>query len=99
MAMERLAMRKIREILRLRWAQGRSVREAAACLGICTGVVSKTSARAKAAGLDWAAVEALADDAALERRLYGEPTKDGETRPEPDPAWMHLELKRPSVTL
>ena len=30
MAMERLPMRKIREILRLRWQLGRSVRETAA---------------------------------------------------------------------
>jgi transposase len=99
MATERLAMRKIREVLRLRWVQGRSVREAATSLGVSTGVVSKITSRAEAAGLKWADVEAICDDDALERRLYGEPAEIGEKRPEPDPAWMHLELKRTGVTL
>lgn len=98
MAMERLAMRKTREILRLRWALERSARETAASTGVSTGVVSKTTARATKAGLDWAGVEAL-DDGALERRLYGTRSKPGVLRPEPEPAWMHRELRRPGVTL
>jgi len=40
MATERLPMRKIREILRLRRQQGLSVREAARALGVSVGVVS-----------------------------------------------------------
>ena len=50
MAKERLPMRKIREILRLRWMQGRSVREAASSLGVSTGAVSNVTSRAATAG-------------------------------------------------
>ena len=98
MAMERLVVREIREVLRLRWSLGRSTRQAASSLGVSVGVVAKTTERARKAGLDWAAVEGL-DDATLERRLYGEPTKPGAKRPEPDPAWMHQQLRRRDVTL
>lgn len=98
MATERLAMRKIREVLRLRWDQKRSVRETSESLGVSTGVVSKIEARARGAGLDLEKVGAL-DDPALERLLYGEPAAPGELRPEPDPVWMHQELRRKGVTL
>jgi hypothetical protein len=53
MATERLPMRKIREILRLRRQQGLSVRESARALGVSVGVVSKTSSRAEKAGISW----------------------------------------------
>ena len=98
MATERLLMRDIRQILRLRWDAKKSVRETAASVGLSTGVVGKCTARAKAAGLDWPAVEALGDDA-LERKLYGEKASPDAARPEPDPARMHIELKRDGVTL
>lgn len=98
MATERLEMRKTREILELRWAQGRSVRETAESLRISTGVVSKMVTRAKKAGLTWPKVPEM-NDAALERLLYGEPTAQGTSRPEPGQVWMHRELKRPGVTL
>lgn len=91
-------MRRTKEILRLRWSLGRSAREVSASLDVSTGVISKCAQRARSAGLDWAAVEAL-DDATLERRLYGEPAAQGTSRPEPDPALMHQELKKPGVTL
>lgn len=70
--MKRLAMSKTREILRLRWALGRSVREMARATGLSSGAVSKTESRARHAGIEWAAIEALDDDQ-LERRLYGGP--------------------------
>lgn len=86
--MERQSMSKTREILRLRWALGRSVREAARATNASAGVVSKTESRARHAGLDWAGVEGL-DDGELERRLYGGPKHlRGPSRPEPDPIWM-----------
>jgi hypothetical protein len=84
--MERLVMTKVREILRLRWALGASVREAARAAGVSAGVVSNTERRSKNAGLDWATVESL-DDVQLERRLYGGPKHTrGPTRMLPDPA-------------
>jgi transposase len=97
--MERLAMTKVREILRLRWALGRSVRESSRAAGVSVGVVSKTERRASGAGLDWLTVEGL-DDTELDRRLYGGPKHArSEGRVLPDPVWMHAELRRAGVTL
>lgn len=92
-------MSKTREILRLRWALGRSVRESARASGLSAGAVSKTESRARNAGVTWAAVEGL-DDEQLERKLYGGP-KHSRTpkRAVPDPLWTHAELRRPGVTL
>jgi len=97
MATERLSMRKIREILRHKWAAGRSHREVAASLGVSLGAVAAAEQRAREAGLDWAAVAAL-DDEALEARLYGA-TAAQRRRPLPDPVWIHTERKKPGVTL
>jgi len=97
--MERLAMSKTREILRLRWSQELSVRQTASATCSSTGVVSKTVNRARSAGLTWKEVESL-EDAALERRLYGGPKGlRGPDRPRPDPRWIAKELRRPGVTL
>ena len=97
MATERLPMRKIREILRHKWALGRSHREVAASLGISIGAVSAAEHRARDAGLDWPRIEAL-DETALEARLYGT-TVEQRRRPLPDPALLHAERKKPGVTL
>lgn len=70
--MERLPMNQVREILRLRWLQGLTVREASRALNVSTGVVSKVTNRAARLGLSWDAVQEMAD-ATLDRRLYGAP--------------------------
>lgn len=98
MATERLPMRKIREILRMRWHLELTVREVSRGLGISVGVVQKIAGRAKTAGLTWEAVEGL-DEAALEERLYGRPAAPGSDRPRPDPVYIHRELRRAGVTL
>lgn len=90
-------MRKIREILRHKWALGRSHRDVAVSLGVSLGAVSQAETRARDAGLDWFTVEQLDDDA-LEVRLYGV-AACGRRRPLPDPVVLHTELKRPGVTL
>ena len=61
MATERLPMRKIREILRLKWVAQRSHREAARSLGVSVGAVASVVGRAKTCGLTWAQLEALSD--------------------------------------
>jgi len=97
--MERLSMSKTREILRLRLGLGLSVRETSRACGASTGVVSKTVGRAKHAGLTWAQMESMSD-VELDRRLYGgAKSSRGPQRAEPDPLWMHQELRRPGVTL
>jgi hypothetical protein len=59
MATERLSIRKIREILRLKWVLGRSHREIKGAAGVGLATVTDTIARATAAHLDWPAVDAL----------------------------------------
>jgi transposase len=99
MATERLPMRKLREILRLKWVAERSHRETARSLGVSPGAVASAVSRARAVGLTWDAVDALSDDA-LERTLYGPtPAEIDGARPEPDLTWIHQELRRPGVTL
>ena len=75
MATERLPMRKLREILRLKWVAHRSHREVARSLGVSAGTVAAAVGRARARALTWEAVEALSDDA-LERLLFGPPAAE-----------------------
>jgi hypothetical protein len=96
MATERLPMRHIREILRLKWGLKRSHRETARSLGISPGAVASVLTRATTLGLTWDALAALADDA-LEQRLYGPKLSGGVARPLPDPRWLHTELRRAGV--
>ena len=100
MPTERLPMRKLRDILRLKWVAQRSHREVARSLGVSAGTVAAAVGRARGCGLTWAAVDALSDDA-LERRVFGAPSAEvvGAHRREPDLAWVHQELRRPGVTL
>jgi transposase-like protein len=79
-------MRNVREILRLRCERGLTVRQVARSLGVSTGVVSKTVARARHLSLTWDAVELLGDEA-LEERLYGlrEVAGKQSNRPLPEP--------------
>ena len=97
MATERLSMRKTREVLRLKWVLGRSHREIRSATGVGLATVSETASRAQVAGLDWTQVCALSDDE-LEARLYPRP-EPGTRRALPDPAHIHLELRRTGVTL
>jgi hypothetical protein len=50
---ERLSMRKIREVLRLRLAQGLSQRAIGISLRLSTGAVNACLSRARLAGLSW----------------------------------------------
>jgi transposase len=96
---ERLSMRKIREVLRLRFAQGLSQRAIGISLRLSTGAVNTYLNRARRAGLDWPLPGEL-DDARLETLLYPPPPAvAAEQRPVPDWAVMHRELRRPNVTL
>jgi transposase len=98
MGAARLTMRKIRDILRLKWSLGVSHRRVAESLGVGVGTVAEALGRAAIAGLSsWAEVEGL-DEVALENRLYGDPPT-GSKRPLPDFCSIHKELHRKGVTL
>jgi transposase len=96
---ERLSMRKIREVLRLRFAQGLSQRAIGVSLRLSTGAVNAYLNRARLAGLSWPLPETL-EDTQLEALLYP-PSPDVATgqRPAPDWALVHRELRRPNMTL
>jgi transposase len=99
MATTRLPMRHLREILRQKYELKRSHRAVARSLAVSTGAVAGATSRAKRVGLDWAQIQALSDEA-LEERLYG--PRGGKRRgraPLPNPAHLHVELRRPGVTL
>jgi transposase len=67
MSGERLSMRKIREVLRLRLDQGLPQRAVAQSLGLSQGAVHRYVARARRAGLSWPLPEGL-DDSQLAMR-------------------------------
>ncbi len=97
--MERLSMRKIREVLRLRYAAGLSTRQVAASVQLAHSTVVEYGRRFAAAGLTWPLPAALSDTE-LERRLFPPaPAVPADTRPVPDWAVVHQELRRPGVTL
>lgn len=98
MATKRLAMRQIREVLRLKWATGLTHREIARACGTGAATVADYLGRAKAAGLSWPLPEEM-DDGALESRLFPAPAPGSGARPEPDLAHVHEELQRDGVTL
>ncbi|MFW6031162.1 MAG: IS21 family transposase [Myxococcota bacterium] len=90
-------MRKILEILRLRWVLGLTVRETSAALGVSTGAVSRTTERALPSGLTYEAASELEYEE-LEEQLYPG-TKRSSPFVEPDIGWIHRELRRIGVTL
>jgi len=99
MPAERLSMRKIRELLRLRFESGLPQRAVAESLGLSQGAISTYLSRARAAGIGWPIPEEL-DDARLEALLFPPPRgTPADQRPMPDWAWVHRELRRPNVTL
>ncbi len=97
MGAERLLMRQIRGILRLKHEQGLHHRAIARACGVGVGTVSEYLQRVQQAGLGWPLPPEL-DDAALEARLFTAPAPARE-RMAPDCVWIHQELKRTGVTL
>ena len=62
-------MRKVREVLRLRWSCGLSKRQVARSAGVGRTAVREYLERAEIAGLSWGDVSSMSDDE-LERRLF-----------------------------
>lgn len=98
MAQERLSMRKIREILRLKFGHGLTNRAIARSVSVSRDTVREYLARAATAELGWPLPVEL-DDAALGARLFPKPERDEATGvPLPDWPAIHRDLKRKGVT-
>ena len=99
MSQKRLSMRKVREVLRLKFELKLDNRQIAASCKISHVTVGKYLARFAAAGLNWP-LPAELDDGQIMRRLYGraEPQRES-ARSLPDPAMLCRELRRKGVTL
>src|ERR1700731_5307262 len=98
MPTQRLSMRRIREVLRLRH-QGLTERVIAQMLGVSNGVVHGYVRRARLAGLTWPLPEGL-DDEGLELLLFPAPTAASQSEPCPTPDGYYVEKEslRRSVT-
>lgn len=92
-------MRRIKEILRLKWSCGLGDRAVAQACSVSRSTVSKYVRRARAAGLSWPLPEDMTDEA-LERRLFCAPDRSGNS-PHYVPDWtdIHRQLARKGVTL
>jgi len=91
-------MRKIREILRLKWSAQLSNRAIATSCAIARSTVAECLERATSAGLSWPLPDGL-DDTALERRLYPPVVCADTVRLLPDWSLVQKEMKRKGTTL
>jgi transposase len=92
-------MRKIEEVLRLKWGAGLSPRQIAKAVGVGRTTVSEYIARAEAAGISWPLPQGM-DAAQLEQRLFKSPGQAAKFAPaQADFAVVHRELRRKGVTL
>ena len=98
MGAERLPMRKVREVLRLKYESGLRHRAIARACGVGVGTVSEYVQRAARAGLAWP-LPAELDEAALDAQLFPAPPVPARDRVPPDCTRIHQELKRAGVTL
>ncbi len=91
------AMRKIRDMLRLRLGEGLSIRQVSASLQMPFTTVSDHLRRAEDAGISWPLPEF--SDEELEELLFDKPAPPSERRALPEWSKIHSELRRPGVTL
>lgn len=100
MPTERLSMRKIREVFRLKFAFGLSDRQIARSCSIARSTVGEYLRRFTAAGLSWPLPPEL-DAAELERLLFPPTPVIAAATDRPVPLWAHIhqELRRKGVTL
>ena len=99
MPANRLSMRKIKEVLRLKWVNDLSDRKIAQSCNVSRPAVANYIERAEQAGLSWPLPDTL-NDTELERLLF--PTRhklSGRDRLPPDLLKVHQELQKKNVTL
>src|SRR5215475_1704374 len=93
-----ISMRKLKELLRLKYEAGLSQRQIAGALRLSLGVVNKYLKAAEAVGITWPLPEDLSDGQ-LQRRILPPSDTPLEIQYAPiDFATVHQELKRKGVT-
>lgn len=91
-------MRKIKEILRLKFEMGMSYRAIARSCNLSHGAVNNYLARAEIAGISWPLPDDL-DEASLEALLFPGNNYPFRNKTEIDFTWVRQELQRKGVTL
>jgi len=98
MAQERLTVKKIKEILRLKHEAGLSNRAIAGACNISNSTVGEYLRRAEAAGISWPLGELSEDE--IYQKMFGEqPQLPEKARPLPDWEEVRKELRKKGVTL
>lgn len=99
MPAERVSMRRVREILRLKYEAGASDRAISRSVGVARSTARLCLDRV-AAGLVWP-LPAMLTDGALETLLFAGDGAQGKLRRKAEPGWteVHRELRRPGLTL
>jgi transposase len=96
---ERVTMRKVREVLRLKFEASLSNRQIADSCMLGRSTVADYLERFKRSGLSWPLGDDM-DDSRLEQHLFSTAeTPPAEERPIPDFLYIHRELRRKGVTL
>ena len=98
MPAKRIAMRKIRDVLRLRLEARLSIRQIKASTKVSVGAIQKLLSQAELLGLSWPLAPDL-DDAQLAQMFYpGADTTASRRYQVPDWPAVHQELKRKGMT-
>jgi len=98
MPAENISMRKIKEILRLRYQLSLSFQQIADSLNISIATVSNYIKRAQEANINWPLPAAM-DEIELQRLMINQSVSSQPRFREPDFPYIHNELKRKGVTL
>lgn len=98
MAKERLSMRKVREVLRLKFEKDFSNRKISKSCRIGRTTVADYLERFDASGLGWPPPEEMCDEK-LESLLFKTTLETARRRSMPDMEYIHKELKKKGVTL
>ena len=87
-------MRKIKEVLRLKYDCGLSAREIARSCQVSRSTVADYLMRARAAGISWPEASALTDTLIDKRLFPAPPVPSSVKRPEPDYEYIYNELRK-----
>ena len=100
MSSKPITMRKIKEVLRLRFECGLSLNAIARALELSKGAVAKYDALARAAQLDWASIEPLTEEQLAKRLLPPQAMVPGQNQFAPiDFILVNQEMKKKGLTL